>query len=63
MKGVNFVTNNKGKKIAVQIDMKLLKKNSEHLADFFDVIIAVSREDSEDISWENAKRDLKKIKN
>ena len=60
MKGVNFVTNTKGRKIAVQIDIQLLMKSNQ---DLIDVIIAVSRKDDEDVSWERAKKELKKSKN
>jgi hypothetical protein len=60
MKGISFVTNEKNERIAVQIDMKLLEKHQEELEDLLDVIIAESRSSDEDISWDKAKKQLKK---
>ena len=60
MKGVSFVTNDKNEKIAVQIDMKVLERHQEEIEDILDVIIAENRKDDEDVSWEAAKRELKK---
>ncbi len=62
IKGVNFVTNAEGKKIAVQIDMKLLGKIHGRLADLYDVIIAESRSEDEDILWEEAEVELSNAK-
>ena len=58
MKGVYFVTNTKGRKIAVQIDMQLLMKSNQ---DLIDIIIAESRCDYEDVSWAQAKEELTKV--
>ncbi len=60
MKGVSFVTNDKNEKIAVQIDLKQLQRHQQEIEDVLDVIIAESRKDDEDVSWEDAKRELKK---
>jgi len=60
MKGVSFVTNAKNEKIAVQIDLKQLQRHQHEIEDILDVIIAESRKDDEDVSWEDAKRELKK---
>ena len=60
MKGVSFVTNSKNEKIAVQIDLKELHRHQQKIEDFLDVIIAENRQDDEDVSWEEAKRELKK---
>ena len=60
MKGVSFVTNAKNEKIAVQIDLKQLQRHQNEIEDFLDVIIAENRKDDEDVSWEDAKRELKK---
>ena len=60
MKGVSFVTNSKNKKIAVQIDLKQLQRHQHDIEDFLDVIIAENRKDDEDVSWEDAKKELKK---
>ena len=47
---MNFVIDNKGKKIAVQIDMKWLKKNTGQIGDVIEIIIAEGRKDDEDVS-------------
>jgi len=60
MKGVSFVTNDKNEKIAVQIDLKVLGKHQEDVEDLLDIIMAERRKEDEDISWESAKRELKK---
>ncbi|HLA94177.1 MAG TPA: hypothetical protein VK612_00545 [Pyrinomonadaceae bacterium] len=41
MQGINYVTNEEGKRVAVQID---LKQYGEILEDFFDVLIAKKRQ-------------------
>lgn len=56
MKGINFVTNEKNERIAVQID---LEKYSELWEDFYDVLISESRKDDETISLDNLKDELK----
>lgn len=56
MKGINFVTNEKNERIAVQID---LDKYSELWEDFYDVLIAESRKDEETISLDELKNELK----
>ena len=60
MKGVSFVTNAKNEKNAVQIDLKQLQRHQHEIEDILDVVIAESRKDDEDVSWEDAKRELKK---
>lgn len=57
MEGINFVTDDKGRKIAVQID---LRKNSELWEDFYDTIIAKSREKEPLESLESIKKRLRK---
>jgi len=47
MKGVNYVTDASNKKVAVQIDLKLLEKYDEELEDLIDGIIAESRMEEE----------------
>ncbi len=60
MKGVSFVTNDKNEKIAVQIDLKVLGKHQDAVEDILDVIVAEGRKDDEDVSWQSAKKELKK---
>ncbi len=60
MKGVSFVTNENNEKVAVQIDLKTLGKQRNAIEDLLDVIIAESRKEDGDVSWENATKELKK---
>ncbi len=57
MTGVNFLTNAKGKKIAVQID---LTNHAAIWEDFYDCLVAESRKEEARISWETAKTKLNK---
>jgi hypothetical protein len=57
MKGIKFVTDANGKKVAVQID---LKKYGELWEDFQDAVIAHKRQDEPRSSWEEVKQSLKK---
>ncbi len=45
MKGINYVTDDSNKKVAVQIELKLLQKYDEQIEDLIDGIIAESRKD------------------
>ena len=47
MKGVKYLTDESNKKVAVQIDLKLLEKYDEELEDLIDGIIAESRKDED----------------
>jgi hypothetical protein len=60
MKGVSYVTDDKNKKIAVQIDLKLLQKFDEEVEDLIDGIIAESRKDEERIPLKEVITQLKK---
>ena len=57
MKGIEYVVDDKGNRIAVQID---LKRYSNLVEDVFDVIIARQRANEPTVSWEAAKKRLKK---
>jgi hypothetical protein len=57
MKGINYVTDDKNRKVAVQID---LKKYGDLWEDFYDNLIAELRKDEEKISIEDVISDLKK---
>ena len=57
MKGIHYLTDNKDRKIAVQID---LRKYGDLWEDFCDVLIAESRKDEESVEWEVVKDKLKK---
>ena len=59
MKGVTFITDETHKKRFVQIDMDRLEKHQGEIEDLLDVIIAESRKNDEEISWEDVKKQLK----
>ena len=55
MTGVQFVTDSKGRKVAVLID---LKKHGARLQDFWDGLISESRRKEKGIPLETVKADL-----
>ena len=57
MTGIQFVTDDKGRKVAVQID---LKKYGSVLEDFWDGLISESRRKEKGTSIAKIKADLKK---
>ena len=59
MKGVNYISDNKNRKTAVVIDLKVLEKYDEQIEDLFDTIIAESREDEENIPLEDVIKSMK----
>jgi hypothetical protein len=59
MEGINFVTDEKGKKIAVQID---LEKNAELWEDIYDSLVARSRSKEPRESLASVKKRLRKAR-
>jgi hypothetical protein len=59
LKGVSYVTDSNNKKVAVQIDLKLLQKYDEELEDLIDGIIAESRKDEKRVPLATVIRNLK----
>lgn len=59
MKGVTFIRDETHNKRFVQIDLEELEKHQNKIEDLLDVIIAESRKDDEEISWEEVKTQLK----
>lgn len=57
MQGIRYVTDENGKKVAVQID---LKKHGELWEDFQDAIMARQRRNEPRSTWEEVKESLKK---
>lgn len=57
MEGIQFVTNSKGKKVAVQID---LKRYGHVWEDIYDNLLAQSRSKEPRVSWKTVKNTLKK---
>lgn len=60
MKGISYITDEKNHKKAVVIDLKTIEEREEEVHDFIDVLIAESRKGDEKVSWESAKKVLKK---
>jgi hypothetical protein len=59
MKGVMILKDENNNKI-LQVDVKEVAKNPGKFEDLMDVIIAEARKDEKKISWETAKKQLKK---
>ena len=57
MTGIQFFTDEKGRKVAIQID---LKKHGAILEDFWDGLISESRRKAKGIPLEKIKADLRK---
>ena len=60
MKGVTYVTDENNRKVAVQIELKLLEKFDEDIEDLIDGIIAESRRNEERVPLDKVIRGLKK---
>lgn len=56
MKGINYIIDDKNRKVAVQID---LKKYGKLWEDFYDNVVAELRKDEEKIPLEEVMRTLK----
>lgn len=56
VEGINYVTDDKNERVAVQID---LRKHGEMWEDFYDSLIAEMRKDEEKVPLEDVIRDLK----
>ena len=59
MKGIQFVIDESGKKKAVLID---LEEWGELWEDFYDLVVAESRQHEDKISWEEIKAELEQQK-
>ncbi len=55
MKGVQFLINEEGEKISVLID---LSEWGDLWEDFYDVMISRSRQEEEEVSWDELKAEL-----
>lgn len=60
MKGISYIRDKKNKKTAVVIDFKTIEQYEEEVHEFIDVLIAENRKNDEKISWEDAKKILRK---
>ncbi len=55
MKGIQFVVNDAGEKQAVLID---LAEWGELWEDFYDLLVAHTRQDEDEVSWEELKQQI-----
>lgn len=55
MKGIQFVVNEAGEKQAVLID---LAEWGELWEDFYDLLVAHTRQDEEEVSWQYLKQEI-----
>ncbi len=60
MKGISYITDEQNNKKALVIDLKAIEKNEEKIHEFIDVLVAESRRNDETLSWEEAKKRLRK---
>ena len=60
MKSATILTDKKRNRNILQIDLTTLSKHPQEVEDLVDVIIAESRKNEKDISFEDAKKILKK---
>ncbi|RUA35168.1 MAG: hypothetical protein DSY77_03125 [Bacteroidetes bacterium] len=59
MDGVTFLTDETNKRRFVQIDLEQLELHQNKIEDLLDVVIAESRKNDEEISWDDLKSQLK----
>ncbi|HAN17180.1 MAG: hypothetical protein A2X13_06105 [Bacteroidetes bacterium GWC2_33_15] len=60
MKGISFVTNAKGEKVGLMIDLKDHDKViNEYIEDLFDLIDINFRKNEETFSWDETRKNLK----
>ena len=59
MKGVTCITDETHNKRFVQIDLDRLEKYQDEIEDLLDVIVAESRKDDEEVSWNELKKQLR----
>jgi hypothetical protein len=59
MKGISYVTDEQNKKVAVQIELKVLERYDEQIEDLIDGIIAESRKDEQRVPLTKVIRNLK----
>lgn len=60
MKGVTFLKDEKSNRRILQVDIKEVSKNPSKFEDLIDVVIAEARRDEKKISWNDAKKRLKR---
>ena len=60
MKGISYLTDEKNHKKAVVIELKTIEEKYEDVHEFIDVLVAESRKGGEAVSWDDAKKILRK---
>jgi hypothetical protein len=60
MKGITFLKDQTNNKDLLQIDIAAFAKSPGRLEDLIDIIIAEARKNEKKVSWESAKKQLKK---
>lgn len=60
MKGVTYITDEHNRKVAVQIELKILEKYDEEIEDLIDCIIAESRQNEKRIPLNKVIKELKR---
>ena len=60
MQGITYITYSRNRRIAVQIELKTLRKFEEHVQDLLDGIIAEARKEEKSIPFEKVVKSLKK---
>lgn len=60
MKGVTFLKDESNNKRILQVDIREVSKNPSKFEDLIDILIAEERKEEKRISWEGAKKRLKK---
>ena len=60
MKGVTIFKDEKNNKRFLQVDLKEIEKYPDEFEDMIDMLVAEERKDEKEVSWEKAKKQLKK---
>jgi len=60
MKGVAIFKDEKSNKRILQVDLKEVSKRPNEFEDLMDALIAEARKEEKEISWEDAKKQLRK---
>jgi hypothetical protein len=60
MKGINIFKDEKNNRKILQVDIKEVAKHPNQFEDLMDVLVAEARKDEKEISWETAKKQLRK---
>ena len=60
MKGISYITDDKNRKKALVIDLKMIEKDADDIYDVIDLLVAESRRSDESVDWQKAKKQLVK---